>query len=85
MEEDLRPKPLGPVSPTASRHRHAGLSYFVPRRLALRQIQFYLVPLHEAESRSVSMRRRRRVIGCDDQAIAVVMLRFVGLSPTSRW
>jgi hypothetical protein len=68
MEEDLRPRPLGPVSPTASRHRHAGLGFFVPHRLASRQIQFYLVSLHKAESHSVSMHRRRRVIGCDDQA-----------------
>jgi hypothetical protein len=59
-EEDLRPWPLGPMSPTASRHRHAGLTFFVPRQLAWRQIQFYLVSLHKAESHSVPMRRRRR-------------------------
>ena len=34
----------GPVSPTASRHRHAGLTLFVRRPAVVRQLQIYVLP-----------------------------------------
>ena len=37
------PGPLGPVSPTASRHRHAGLISFVRRAVATRNFHIYVL------------------------------------------
>lgn len=37
------PSPLGPVSPTASRHRHAGLTYFLRPAAAARNFHIYVL------------------------------------------
>jgi hypothetical protein len=37
------PSPLGPVSPTASRHRHAGLAFFLLPAAAARNFHFYVL------------------------------------------